>query len=155
VTRGELADTLTITGQNFQPNLDFDLFTIQRSNLLSNGQIDPNFTNFGQAWYQSDVESDAYGNINANIKTILLDQIFGFDPDVNLSPTQALHVGLWFNDPNTAVPCGFDATKPTPFNGQHVAGPNVLISVPNATTNLGPLCTKPIKQGSTYVCDIS
>src|SRR5215831_14350206 len=71
VTRGELADTLTITGQNFQPNLDFDLFTIQRSNLLSNGQIDPNFTNFGQAWYQTDVESDSYGNISANIKTIL------------------------------------------------------------------------------------
>src|SRR5579864_1623197 len=37
VVRGSLADTLTITGKNFQPNLDFDLFTIQRSDLLSNG----------------------------------------------------------------------------------------------------------------------
>src|SRR5580700_2904084 len=79
VVRGSLADTLYIKGQNFQPNLGFDLFTIQRSELLSNGQVDPNFTNFGQAWYQTDLQTDAYGNFNGNIKTILLDQIFGFD----------------------------------------------------------------------------
>lgn len=154
VVRGSLADTLTISGKNFQPNLGFDLFTIQRSDLLSNGQLDPNFTNFGQAWYQTDVQSDAYGNLSAQITTILLDQIFGFDPDVNLAPTQALHVGIWFNDPNTAAPCGFNPKTPTPFNGQHQAGPNALISVPNATTDLGPLCTAAIKQGSTYVCNI-
>lgn len=155
VVRGALADTLTITGKNFQPNLGFDLFTIQRSELLPNGQLDPNFTNFGQAWYQTDVETDAYGNFSASITTILLDQIFGFDPDVNLPPTQALNVGIWFDDPNTAAPCGFDPKTPTPFNGQHKAGPNVLISVPNATTDLGPLCTSAIKQGSTYVCNIN
>src|SRR5260370_3150114 len=40
VVRG-LADTLTISGKYFQPNLGFDLFTIQRSELLSNGQVDP------------------------------------------------------------------------------------------------------------------
>jgi hypothetical protein len=155
VVRGSLNDTLTITGKNFQPNLDFDLFTIQRSELLSNGQLDPNFTNFGQAWYQTDVQSDASGNISATIQTILLDQIFGFDPDVNLSPTQALHVGIWFNDPNTAAACGFNPNLPTPFNGQHQAGPNAFISVPSATTGLGPLCTKPIKVGTVWVCNIN
>ena len=155
VVRGNLADTLSITGQNFQPNLDFDLFTIQRTELLPNGQVNPNFTNFGLAWYQTDLQSDSYGNINATIHTILLDQIFGFDPDVNLAPTNAFHVGFWFNNPQDAVPCGFDASKPTPFNGQHVAGPNAMISVPNAKTNLGPLCTAPIKQGNTYVCNIN
>jgi hypothetical protein len=155
VVRGSLADTLYISGKNFQPNLGFDLFTIQRSELLSNGQVDPNFTNFGQAWYQTDLQTDAYGNFNGNIKTILLDQIFGFDSDVNLAPTQALHVGIWFDDPNAAAACGFNVNNPTPFNGQHKAGPNVLISLPNATTDLGPLCTKPIKQGSIYVCNIN
>jgi hypothetical protein len=30
-----------------------------------------------------------------------------------------------------------------------------MISVPNAKTNLGPLCTAPIKQGGTYVCNIN
>lgn len=155
VTRGRLADTLAISGKNFQPTLGFDLFTIQRSELLANGQLDPNFTNFGQAWYQSDIHTDAYGNFQASIKTILLDQIFGFDPDVNLPPTQALNVGIWFDDPNAAAACGFNVSKPTPFNGQHQAGPNAFISVPNATTNLGPLCTAPILQGNTYVCNIN
>src|SRR5579872_825152 len=37
VVRGNLADTLHITGQNFQPNLAFDLFTIQRTQLLPDG----------------------------------------------------------------------------------------------------------------------
>lgn len=155
VVRGSLADTLYIKGQNFQPNLGFDLFTIQRSELLPDGQVDPNFTNFGLAWYQTDLESDQYGNLNGTIHTILLDQIFGFDPDVTLAPTNALHVGFWFDNPQDAVPCGFDASKPTPFNGQHVAGPNAMISVPNAKTNLGPLCTAPIKQGDTFVCNIN
>ena len=155
VTRGALADTLTISGKNFQPNLGFDLFTIQRSELLSNGKPDPSFTNFGQAWYQTDLETDAYGNFSGTIQTILLDQIFGFDPDVSLPPTQALHVGIWFDDPNTAAACGFNPNNPTPFNGQHKAGPNALISIPNATTDLGPLCTAAIKQGSGYVCNIN
>lgn len=155
VIRGKLADTLTITGKNFQPKLGFDLFTIQRSQLLANGQPDPNFTNFGQAWYQSDLESDSSGNIKGTIKTILLDQIFGFDPDANLAPTQALHVGFWFNNPNDAAPCGFDVTKPTPFNGEHKAGPNAMVSLPDPTTDLGPLCTVPILENGTFVCDIN
>jgi hypothetical protein len=155
VVRGDLADTLSITGQGFQPNLAFDLFTTQRTELLSDGQVDPNFTNFGLAWYQTDLQADQYGNINATIHTILLDQIFGFDPDTTLAPTNAFHVGFWFNNPKDAVSCGFDATKPTPFNGQHVAGPNAMISIPNAKTNLGPLCTAAIKQGNTFVCNIN
>jgi hypothetical protein len=155
VVRGSLADTLYIKGQNFQPNLGFDLFTTQRTELLSDGQVDPNFTNFGLAWYQTDMKADQYGNLNATIHTILLDQIFGFDPDTSLAPTNALHVGFWFDNPQDAVACGFDASKPTPFNGQHVAGPNAMISVPNAKTNLGPLCTAPIKQGNTFVCNIN
>lgn len=155
VVRGNLADTLYITGQNFQPNLAFDLFTTQRTQLLPNGTVNPNFTNFGLAWYQTDLEADQYGNINATIHTILLDQIFGFDPDVSLAPTNTFHVGFWFNNPDDAVACGFNAGTPTPFNGQHAAGPNAMISVPNAKTNLGPLCTAPVKQGNTYVCNIS
>ena len=76
----------------------------------------------------------------------LLDQIFGFDPDQsNPNPINTFHLGFWFNDPNDANTdgCTFDVTKPTPFNGEHNAGPVAFISVPNATTNLGPLCTDP------------
>ena len=146
VTRGALADTLTIQAKNLRPNLAFDMFTVQRSNLLSDGTADPNFTNFGLAWYQSDLEADSTGKFTANIKTILLDQIFGFDADLsNPNPINTFHIGFWFNNPNDANVdgCTFDVTKPTPFNGEHMAGPVAMISVPNATTNLGPLCTNP------------
>ena len=149
VKRGKLADTLTIEGDHFRPHIAFDMFTVQRSNLLSDGSVDPSFTNFGMAWYQSDLEANGQGHFKATIKTVLLDQIFGFDPDASLAPTNTFHVGFWFNDPNDANKngCTFDVSHPTPFNGEHSAGPVAMISVPDAATNLGPLCTNP--QGST------
>jgi hypothetical protein len=35
----------------------------------------------------------------------------------------------------------------TPFNGEHQAGPLAFITRPDATTNLGPLCTDPDGEG--------
>ena len=127
--------------KNIMPNLAFDLFTVQRSSLLANGTADPNFKNFGLAWYQSDVQVTSGGTATVKIQTILLDQIFGFDPDVSLAPTNTFHVGFWFNDPADAAACGFTGT--TPFNGDHNAGPLAMISLPDPVTNLGPLCTNP------------
>jgi hypothetical protein len=141
VTRGAVNDTLEIVLSGFKPSLAFDLFTVQNSNKLANGSADPAFTNFGLAWYQSDIEVDSGGHADVTIQTILLDQIFGFDPAVNLAPTNTFHVGFWFNNPADAAPCGFDVTKPTPFNGDHNAGPLAMISLPNATTGKGPLFT--------------
>lgn len=153
VRRGKQNDFLVLRAHHLKPNLAFDVFTVQNSSLLSNGLPDASFVNFGLAWYQSDLQADAYGEAQATIKTILLDQIFGFDPVVGLAPTNTFHVGFWFNDPKDAVACGFDATKPTPFNGEHKAGPVAMISVPNATTHLGPLCTNPQQVGSQFVCN--
>ena len=142
VVRGQLNDELVIKLDGFKPNLAFDLFTVQRSSLLSNGKPDPGFKGrFGLAWYQTDLQVDGHGDGSAVIHTILLDQIFGFDPDVSLPPTNTFHVGFWFNSPSDAAPCGF--TGSTPFNGEHHAGPLAFISLPNAITNLGPLCIKP------------
>jgi len=152
VQRGDLSDILILKAHNLKPNLGFDLFTIQNTNLLPNGEADPNFKNFGLAWYQTDVQADENGEAEVAIKTILLDQIFGFDPAAGLTPTHTFHVGFWFNRPQDAEACGFDPSKPTPFNGEQNAGPNAMISVPNATTKLGPLCTKAEKSGSVYVC---
>ena len=153
VERGDENDTLKLKLHNIKPGLAFDLFTIQRSNKLANGAPDPNFTNFGLAWYQSDIEADQNGNANVTIKTILLDQIFGFDPDVSLAPTNTFNVGFWFNDPNDAAACGFDVSKPTPFNGDHKAGPLAMISLPDAQTGLGPLCRNPQSSSSGFVCN--
>jgi hypothetical protein len=142
VKRGHLHDTLTLTASNLKPKLGFDLFTIQNTNLLANGQPDPNFQNFGLAWYQTDLQANSHGEAQVTINTILLDQIFGFDPAASLPPTHTFHVGFWFTNPQDAAACGFDPSKPTPFNGEQNAGPNAMISLPNENTDLGPLCTK-------------
>jgi hypothetical protein len=152
VTRGKLNDTLILDLDGFKPGLAFDLFTVQRSPFLSDKTPDPNFKtvfkgSFGLAWYQSDIEISKHTDDgHVRIKTILLDQIFGFDPDTALPPTNTFHLGFWFNNPKDAATCGFpadDPTKFTPFNGEHNAGPLAMISVPDEKTQLGPLCTDP------------
>lgn len=143
VTRGRLNDVMFLRLSNIKPGLQFDIFTVEKSQFLADGGVDPNFLNFGMAWYQSDLEAEANGTGDVTIKTILLDQIFGFDPAVNLPPTNTFHVGFWFNDPQAAAACGFDPTKPTPFNGEHKAGPLAMMSIPSAQTTLGPLCSNP------------
>ena len=142
VTRGRLRDSMAVTLSQFKPDLNFDLFTVENSPQNADGSPNPNFTNFGLAWYQSDIHVGADGTAKTTIKTILLDQIFGFDPAVGLAPTNTFHVGFWFNDPADAAPCGFNG-PPTPFNGEHSAGPLAFVSRPNQATNLGPLCTDP------------
>jgi hypothetical protein len=49
VSQGELNDDLTIVVFGLKPNLAFDIFTVQNSSLLSNGSVNPGFTNFGLA----------------------------------------------------------------------------------------------------------
>jgi hypothetical protein len=147
VRRGELNDLAAVRVSGLKPNLKFDLFTVQRSSLDAEGRPVPNFPGFGLAWYQTDLNADAQGTAEATIKTILLDQIFGFVSGPNntapLPPTNTFHVGFWFNSPEDAASCGFDPAKPTPFNGEHKAGPLAMISLPDRTTGLGPLCTSP------------
>jgi hypothetical protein len=151
VKRGNLNDTLFVHVTGLKPNLQFDLFTVQRSPFLADGSKDPDFPGtFGLAWYQSDLDADENGNadIKMPLRSIFLDQIFGFDGDKNpdgsviLPPVNTYHVGFWFNNPNDAEPCGFNG-PPTPFNGEHQAGPLAMISLPVAATNLGPLCIAP------------
>ena len=154
VKRGELNDTATIRVKGLKPYLNFDLFTVQRSPFDDGGAPVSDFKGFGLAWYQTDLQANEDGNASVVIKTILLDQIFGFDSDAVaggtttppatvLKPTNTFHMGFWFNDPADAALCGFNVAKPTPFNGEHRAGPLAMISLPVAPANLGPLCTSP------------
>jgi hypothetical protein len=144
VEKGDLNDRLTLHLHNIKPDLAFDLFTVQRSTLDAHGNPISPAPSFGLAWYQSDVQADDHGSAHVKIQTILADQIFGVDVDQSPpQPINTFHVGFWFNDPNDAAPCGFDVSKPTPFNGEHTAGPLAMISTPDATTGLGPLCLNP------------
>jgi len=151
VERGELNDTLRLRLRHFKPELNFDMFTVQRSRLDAEGKPVDGFTNFGLAWYQSDVHVEKDGDGDVTVKTILLDQIFGFDPDVSLQPINTFHVGFWFNDPNDAKDCV--GLQVTPFNGEHNAGPLAFISLPDAATNLGPLCANPDTSKTPVVCN--
>ncbi len=155
VIRGKLNDTLILDLDGFKPGLAFDLFTVQHSPFLANGTTDPSFTgSFGLAWYQSDIEiGKRHDSGHVRIKTILLDQIFGFDPDVTLPPTNTFHVGFWFNNPADAQLCSRTPIKPTPFNGEHQAGPFAMISTTNVTTHLGPLCSDPKDPAHPSVCN--
>jgi len=145
VVRGQDNDRLELSGKGFKPGLQFDLFTIQNSRLNAVGALDPNFKGFGMSWYQSDLHANEEGRINAHVRTILLDQIFGLVDGgaTPVRPTNTFNVGFWFNRPADAALCGFTGT--TPFNGDHAAGPLAFVSLPNATTNLGPLCTSPVR----------
>ena len=149
---GELNDHLRITVTGLKPNFAFDLFTVQRSPFEPDGSPVQTFAGFGLAWYQTDLQADDSGKASARIRTILLDQIFGFDGDKRddgstiLPPTNTFHVGFWFNNPEDAEPCGFDTSKPTPFNGEHKAGPLAMISLPEPASNSGRFAPAP--QGS-------
>lgn len=145
VIRGKLNDTLILDLDGFKPGLAFDLFTVQHSPFLANGTKDPAFTgSFGLAWYQSDIEVGKHRDeTHVRIKTILLDQIFGFDPEVSLPPTNTFHVGFWFNNVEDAQGCSKTRLAFTPFNGEHKAGPLAMISTSDVTTRLGPLCSDP------------
>ncbi len=184
VARGDLNDVMQVQLQNFRPGVAFDLFTVQRSPQLADGSRNPAFTTFGLAWYQSDLQSDsgsssvgtvlggsvgsagslgslgvvaASASGSTTVKTILLDQIFGFDPDVGLAPTNTFHLGFWFNDPQQAFDLGCEPgqTSPvvTPFNGEHHAGPLAFISRPDPSTGLGPLCTNPNTSTTPATCN--
>jgi hypothetical protein len=153
VLRGRLNDVLFLDLDGIKPGLAFDLFTVENSNQTANGDPVAGFQNFGLAWYQSDIEINKHQTSgHVRIKTILLDQIFGFDPAVGLAPTNTFHVGFWFNDPQDAANCVNPANF-TPFNGEHHAGPLAMISRPVPDTNLGPLCTNPDTSKNPAVCN--
>ena len=118
VIRGKLNDTLILDLDGFKPGLAFDLFTVQRSPFLSDKTSDPNFKtvfkgSFGLAWYQSDIEIGKHNDDgHVRIKTILLDQIFGFDPDVALPPTNTFHLGSGSTIHKMLLPAVFLRTTP-------------------------------------------
>jgi hypothetical protein len=155
VVKGKLNDTLTIKLRNVKPNTGFDLFTVENTPFLADGSANGSFPagNFGLAWYQSDIQTNSAGAATVTIRTILVNQIFGFDAGTGLTPVNTFNVGFWFNDPNDAAACGFNVANPTPFNGEHAAGPMAMISGQDATTGLGQLCLDPNTSNTPATCN--
>ena len=144
VIRGKQNDTLILDLDGVKPGLTLSVFSNERSFFGPDGTKDPEFHGFGLSWYQSDVTTGKRRDDgHVRLQTVLLDETFGFDPDVNLPPTNTFHIGLWFDDPQDAQGCSATPIKPGPFNGEHTAGPLAFMTVPDADTKLGPLCTEP------------
>jgi hypothetical protein len=140
------AEDMYIEATGLPPNTDFDFFVIQVPK-----------SPFGLAWYQGDVETNAFGEANQHfrgrfsIETFIVAQapsapaplVFNDPPfpdaasNPTTNPIQTYHLGLWFNSPTDAQKAGCAATV-TPFNGEHNAGIQVL-NTSNFPNDHGPL----------------
>ena len=128
-------ENLEVVVAGLAPNTDFDFFIIQVPNAP-----------FGAAWYMGDISTDANGTGVGNFVGRFSSETFIISPGavpapnefpdppavvpeatagVQTNPVQMYHLGLWFDSAADAAKAGCPAT-PTPFNGEHNAGIQVL-----------------------------
>lgn len=135
ITPNSLNDVMKVSASGLAPNTGYDLFVIEIPNKP-----------FGISWYQTDLETDAYGNGSVTVQGIFNKETFSVSPanspTVSFAPTHQYHLGLWFNDPNVPFNLGCEpgASSPivTPFNGEQHAGIQVL-NTSNFPDSAGPL----------------
>ena len=134
ITPNSLNDVMRVSVSGLAPNTGYDLFVIQLPNKP-----------FGISWYQSDLETNAYGNGSVTVVGIFNRETFSVSPGgptTKFAPTHQYHLGLWFNDPQVPfnLHCEPGAKTPivTPFNGEQHAGVQVL-NTANFPNNAGPL----------------
>ena len=108
------------------PNTAFTLFVI-------NTPIAP----FVPAWYQGDLTTNEKGNGVLDVTGIFNDETFILNPGIPAVPVGLDHLGIWFADPTDAANAGCPGT-PTPFDGDHNAGIQVL-NTSNFAADKGPL----------------
>jgi hypothetical protein len=128
-------ENLEVVVHILPPNTGFDFFIIQIP-------IAP----FGASWYMGDINTDSTGTGVGNFVGRFSSETFiispGFTPapnefpdppavvpeatgGVQTNPVQMYHLGLWFDSAAAAAKAGCPST-PTPFNGEHNAGIQVL-----------------------------
>ena len=107
-------------------NTDFTLFVITTPKAP-----------FVPAWYQGDLTTDANGSGVIDVTGIFSDETFLLTPGVPAVAVQMDHLGIWFADPTQAANAGC-VGNPTPFDGDHVAGMQVL-NTSNFPDANGPL----------------
>ncbi len=108
------------------PNTGFTLFVI-------NTPTAP----FVPAWYQGDLTTNAAGKGVLDVTGIFNDETFILNPGTPAVPVELDHLGIWFADPTDAGNAGCPST-PTPFDGDHNAGIQVL-NTSNFADDNGPL----------------
>jgi hypothetical protein len=134
ITRGKVNQLMEVKVKGLVPNTGFALFVIQLPHPP-----------FGISWYQSDMETNVQGVGSASVRGIFDVETFSLSPGgptTTFAPTHQYHLGIWFGDPQTPFDKGCEpgATKPivTPFDGDQIAGPQVL-NTSNFPDDAGPL----------------
>jgi hypothetical protein len=131
-------EKMTVSVQGMPKNKEFDVFVIQAPD-----------NPFGLTWYQGDIETDKNGKGSQqyvgrfSIETFIVGVGTTAAPVVHHSPiadaaannaqnapVHTFHVGVWFNSVQDQVDAGCGSDPPTPFNGDHTAGEQVLTTVP-------------------------
>lgn len=130
-TLGEV-EVMDVKIEGLPKNTEFDVFVIQV----------PNFP-FGLSWYQGDMQTNKHGKAYGrfvgrfNKESFIVAPGIAPAPQTHTSPiadalenpatapVHTYHIGIWFNSPADAVKAGCPDI-PTPFNGDHTAGIQVL-----------------------------
>lgn len=138
---GGEVDYMDVTVRGLPPNTEFNVFVIQVPK-----------SPFGVSWYQGSIQTDKHGRGSRqfvgrfNIETFTVANnsapapaVFATDATVNppFNPIQMYHLGVWFDSTKDSGNANCPAS-PTPFNGEHNAGPQVF-NTSNFADDRGPL----------------
>jgi hypothetical protein len=122
-------EVMDVKIEGLPANTEFDVFVIQVPNLP-----------FGMSWYQGDIQTNKHGRGYARFVGRFNEETFIVAPGSAIAPLthnadaaenpvtkpiHTYHIGIWFNSPADAVKAGCPSF-PTPFNGDHTAGIQVL-----------------------------
>ena len=118
-------------------NLHIEVFALPAKTEFTLFVVNTPNAPFTPAWYQGDLTTDSRGNGTIDVTGIFSDETFVLNPGVPAVPVELHHLGIWFADPTDAGNAGC-ANNPTPFDGDHVAGIQVLNTSNFADAN-GPL----------------
>ncbi len=138
-------EVLTLKVEHLAPNLGYSFFVLQAPDAP-----------FGIGWYNGEIETNAAGTGHQMFIGRFNDETFALAPgsvaapvvhteqpfpdastNPAFGPVHTFHLGLWFSDPEEAKEAGCtDAV--TPFDGDHIAGIQVL-STRNFPAEAGPL----------------
>ena len=140
-------ERLSVYVAGLPPNTDFVIFNIQ----VPHAQ-------FGLAWYNGDILTDAHGRGSITLVgrfskgTFIVSQKALASPNTipdppgvlrnsttgtKVDPVQIYHLGIWFNDHNDAIRAGCPGNQ-TPFTSNHDAGIQIL-NTANFNDLTGPL----------------
>jgi hypothetical protein len=128
---------VTVSDLGSVQNLHVEVFSLPANTGFTLFVITTPKAPFVPAWYQGDLKTNAAGKGVVDVTGIFSGETFILNPGIPAVPVEMAHLGIWFADPTDAVNAGCLGT-PTPFDGDHNAGIQVLNTSNFADSN-GPL----------------